>query len=342
MTVALSTPDIATLEAKVARSEPLDYEDVLHGLSLRGDEQERLHALGGKVRDTAFGKLMYMRGVIEVGNVCDVNCLYCGMRKSNKELDRYRMGRDEILRIARGIVDSGIKTVFLQSGEDRAQDVDELCAIIREVKSWGHSTFILCLGIKSREELQAMFDAGADKFILKHESANPELFAKMRPGTTLGERIANINLLKSIGYKVGSGTIVGLPGQTRDDLARDVLLIRELDADMTSASPFIPNDQSPLEGEPDGDVEEALNAVALMRIVQPRALIASVSAFDKLKPGSQMRALKAGANVMTMNATPEAYREAFVIYTTRRKVMFREHIQDTVAGAGLEIADYPE
>lgn len=334
--------DIALLEEKVAAGEPLDYEDVLFGLAARDADQARLHALAGSVRDRAFGRRMFLRGVIEIGNVCDVNCLYCGMRKSNRDLERYRMPRAEIIERARAIVDAGIRTVFLQSGEDRAQDTDEICSIIREVKSWGDNTFILCLGIKGRDELEAMFAAGADKFILKHETANPELFEKMRPGTTLGERISNINLLKSIGYRVGSGTIVGLPGQTLDDLARDVILIRELDVDMTSASPFIPNDQSPLENDPDGDVELALNAVALMRIVQPRALIASVSAFDKIQPGSQRRALLAGANVMTMNHTPERYRENFVIYTTRRKVMFRGHILDTVREAGLEIAEYPE
>ena len=339
---SVQTIDMAGLADKVHRGEPLGYEEILYGLSTRGEEQERLHTLGGEVRDAQFGRRMFMRGVIEVGNFCEVNCLYCGMRRENRELTRYRMDKDEILKRARTVVDQGIRTVFLQSGEDSRQDVDEFCEIIRTVKSWGDYTFILCLGIKTRDELQAMFDAGADKFILKHETANPEHFAKMRPGTTLGERLDNINLLKSIGYKVGSGCIVGLPGQTEDDLVRDILLIRELDVDMTSASPFIPNDQSPLDNDGDGDVELALNCVALMRIVQPKALIASVSAFDKLQPGAQCRALRAGANVMTMNATPQEYREKFVIYTTRRKVMYRDHILDTVQGAGLELAEYPE
>jgi biotin synthase len=341
MSLATAT-DIDRLEEKVKRGAPLDFEDVLSGLAMRGAEQERLHALGSLVRDRQFGRRMFMRGVIEIGNACDVNCTYCGMRKDNRELPRYRMPKDEVLANAREIVDSGIRTVFLQSGEDRAQDVGEICDIIRAVKSWGDYTFILCLGIKTRDELQEMFDAGADKFILKHETANPDLFRATRPGTTLGDRISAINLLKSIGYKVGSGCIVGLPDQTVEDLAHDVLLIRELDVDMTSASPFIPNDQSPLRGLPDGDVELALNCVALMRIVQPRALIASVSAFDKLAPGAQVRALNAGANVMTMNQTPERYRESFVIYTTRRKVMFRDHIVHTLKAAGLELADYPE
>jgi len=184
--------------------------------------------------------------------------------------------------------------------------------------------------------------AGATKFILKFEASNPILFSKMKPGVTLQNRLRHLRWLRQGGFKIGSGFIVGLPGQTIEDMAKDILLLPELKVDMASASPFIPNDQSPLGSHMSGDLNLTLNAIAVMRMVVPTALIPSVSALERLKTNGQVMGFKAGANVITVNMTPPRYRDRYLLYDSARHVVSRDFAVRTIEKAGLQIADYRE
>lgn len=302
---------------------------------LECDERE-FGAVCGKaveVRNRFFGSSAFIRAVIEFANRCRCSCLYCGMRYGNQGAMGYELDADEIVATAETALSSGIRTFFLQAAESEVYERGWLAGVIRRISSLGMEV-VLCVGVHHPSDLDEWRRAGAGKFILKHETSDPELFARMKPGFTLADRIRMLRLLKERGFSVGSGTLLGLPGQTVESLVGDLLLMRELEVDMSSLSVFIPADSTPLAHHPPGDPELGLRFVAAMRLFLKRTLIPATSTFQKLLPDGQYRCFMAGANVITVNMTPPRLRDEYTLYSERFFVGLA-HARETMARAGL-------
>jgi len=315
---------------------PLNMEksEIVTLLQVRDRAQNALFETARAVRKKQFKNRAIVRGVIEVTDACRVDCDYCPMRRSNKN-DRYVMDSDEIVEASKPIYNAGLKVVFLQGGEvpKTTKTVGEAIPRIRDIFR-DDVEILLCLGDKPREEYEFLKQQGADSYILKHETSDPKLHYKIRH-VTLDSRLKCLKDLLNLGYKVGTGTIVGLPGQTLENLADDILLPAEYGTHMTSCAPFIPAKNTPLETYQPGDVETTLNTIALMRILNPDALIPTVSALEKLQEGGQARGFNAGANVITINFTPERQRQVYRIYGKDRFVVQRDYAFKTLETVGM-------
>jgi len=299
----------------------------------RGDRQRALFERAREARRRAFGDTAFVRGVVEISSYCRKDCLYCAMRRSNRSLSRYRAGLDDLMQAAERIREMNIPTILIQGGEDVQTDRILLEALPR-LKRTLCLHVILNVGERGRDGFEAFRRAGADSFIMKFESSDPE-FYRVATESPLPERLRCLRWLRELGFLVGTGSIVGLPGQTVEQIADDFLLSLELQPDMVSASPFIPNEGTPWESEPCGDLDTNLNLLALLRLHLSRALIPSVSALEKLQPGGQLRGFQAGANVITINFTPEHQRELYRIYSSERFVVSVGHALATLASGGL-------
>jgi biotin synthase len=302
---------------------------------LRCDERESgiVFAAAREVRKRHFGDRAFIRAVIEFANTCRCSCLYCGMRADNSEILRFTLTREEIVDTAALALDSGIRTFFLQAAENTEYDAGWLEDVIGRIHSMGMGV-LLCVGIHSEDDLELWYRAGARKFILKHETADPELFARMKPGHTLEERVRWLRTIRGHGYHIGSGPLLGLPGQTVDTLVDDLFLLRDLCVEMSSVSVFLPARGTPLEDHPVGDPELGLRFIAAMRLFLGDTLIPATSTFEKLMEGGQLRCFMAGANVITVNMTPRRLRDDYELYTDRYYVGL-QHARTTIRDAGL-------
>jgi biotin synthase len=322
-------------EKRVERARSGDRTALLGLLAARGEEREYLFAMARAVRDSVFGPTAILRGVIEVTNACRKSCHYCPMRIENRER-RYVLRADELREAAMAVRKAGLGVVFLQGGEvpGAARLIGELLPDIRGIFD-DSVEVLLGLGTLPSEDLAMLRRRGADGYIIKHETSDPILHQAMRQ-SPLAERLDCVRNLLGLGYRVGVGAIVGLPGQSPESLVDDILLPGRMGAHMASASPFVPAADTPLAAEPPGDAEATLNVMALTRLLNPSALIPSVSALERTGPGGQGRGLLAGANVVTVNFTPPANRDRFAIYGADRFVVRMEHALATLAAAGLK------
>lgn len=286
-----------------------------------------------RVREAHFGRKAYIRAVIEFANRCRCSCLYCGMRLGNQGAAGYEIDSREIVRTARTALENGIRVFFLQAAESETYESGWLTGVIRRISEMGMEV-ILCVGFHNAGDLDSWRVAGAGKFILKHETSDSELFARMKPGFTLADRVEMLRVLRRHGYSIGSGTLLGLPGQTVDSLVDDLFLLKELEVDMSSVSVFMPAAGTPLENHPHGDPELGLRFIAAMRLFLGRTLIPATSTFQKLLPDGQFRCFQAGANVITVNMTPPRLRDDYTLYTDRFFVGLA-HARETIARAGL-------
>lgn len=315
---------------------PLTRANLTRLLQAEGElQQELFHLARESRRQQGDAEGVMLRGVIEVSNYCQRSCDYCAMRPNNKRLSRYRLSAATILETAAHIKEAGIATVFLQSGQDPKCDpiLEEIIPII---KSDLGQKVLLNIGEKPREIYQRFAQLGADSFILKFETSDHALYAKVAHGS-LARRLRCVRWLKELGFKVGTGNIIGLPGQTLETLVDDILLALEIQPDFVSSSPFIPNQNTPFEEVPHGSLPLTLNSMAIFRILFPTALIPSVSALEKIQQGGQLMGLNAGANVLTINFTPEESRKKYAIYSQQRFVVSLEHALATIERAGLGV-----
>ncbi|MDD4241525.1 MAG: radical SAM protein, partial [Smithellaceae bacterium] len=239
---------IEKLLLKAEIGKPLGRGEILELLKMPGDLAPDLFAAADRVRKNDVGNEIHLRGIIEFSNFCERNCLYCGLRQANESLERYRMSDAEILATAREIRASGIATVVLQSGEDAFYDADKICRLVESIKKETGLVVTLSLGERPPADYRAFLDAGVGRYLLKHETASPELYKYLRPGCRLDHRVTCLKTLKELGFETGAGNMVGLPGQTHEILADDLLLIRLIDADMLGIGPFIPHPATPLAG----------------------------------------------------------------------------------------------
>ncbi|NDD27613.1 MAG: [FeFe] hydrogenase H-cluster radical SAM maturase HydE [Proteobacteria bacterium] len=311
----------------------MERAEILESLRARGQEQSELFAAARDVRRQAFGDQAFVRGVVELTSYCRKDCTYCAMRLSNRKLERFRASADDVMAAAEAIAEAGISTILLQGGEDVQSD-KVLDAVIPRIKAELGLFIILNVGERRRERFEQFRALGADSYIMKFESSDPLLY-EQATRSDLAVRLQNLRWLRELGFVVGTGNIVGLPGQTLESIADDLLTAAEMSSDFVSTSPFIPNGDTPWENQPSGCLETALNVIAVSRILRPNALVPAVSALEKVEAGGQLRGLQAGANVITINFTPDAQRSKYRIYSERRFTVSTEHAFRILREAGL-------
>lgn len=304
------------LFAKIEGGQDLDISDLVCLLLLEdNDALQRLYALADRIRKKYVGDEVHLRGLIEFSNYCRKNCAYCGIRRGNRKVRRYRMEIEEIVAVAVAAAGLGYRTVVLQSGEDSWYTADKIVNLIRRIKMSVNLAITLSIGERSKEEYRRFFEAGAERYLLRFETSNRDLYARLHPDSSYNRRLECLAWLREIGYQVGSGVMVGLPGQTVSDLAADLMMFRQLDLDMVGLGPYICHPDTPLAGSPGGTVEMTFKMLALTRIVTRNTHIPATTALATLRPeNGREQALRLGANVIMPNITPLQYREHYQIY----------------------------
>ncbi len=281
---------------------------------------EKLFSYADFIRIENVGNFLKLRAIIEFSNYCSANCLYCGIRRSNRKITRYRMSEDEILCAAEEAKNAGFKIVILQSGEDTFYTVEKMALIIKRLVSELEINVTLAIGERSDDELKKLFSSGAHRFLLKHETCDCQNYSRLHEGSDFQIRLECLKSLKRIGFHTGSGVMIGLPGQTLESLADDLLLFRSLDLEMVGSGPFIPHPETPLSNYTPGDFLLSLKFLALTRLVLPRADIPATTALSTINTNSgRIKALRSGANVIMLNATPEKYRSLYDIYPNKKR-----------------------
>lgn len=283
-------------------------------LLLKNDESmQQLFAAADRVRSQFVGDEVHLRGLIEFSNSCKANCHYCGLRKDNTQVKRYWLTPDMIIELATKAEGYGYKTVVLQSGENDIYTIADMQYIIRSIKALGLA-ITLSVGEKTRSEYLAYKEAGADRYLLRIETTDQTIYRTLHPDMSFHNRIRCLSDLKELGYEVGTGCLVGLPGQTLESLADDILFFKELDADMVGLGPFIPNVDTPLAQEIGGTFELSLKVLAIIRLLLPDANIPATTAMETLNKEGRILALKSGANVVMPNVTEGEYRQLYSLY----------------------------
>jgi biotin synthase len=297
-----------------------------------------LHEQARAVRDEVFGRRVFVRGVVEVSSHCRENCNYCAMRRDNRSLKRYRLAADELAEQIIHHRPAAITDIDIQAGEDPVAVREVVLPLVRELRRHTNLGITLCLGTLSPREYAQLRDAGGDFYVMKIETGNSEHYDFIGAPGTMAERVAAICHLASKGWKVSSGLIVGLPGQTQAQLEQTLNLLALLPLAGCSVSPFVAGEQTPFAGVTSGDIEQTLNCVAWMRLRVPHWLIPAVSAMRLVSEDGYVRAFNAGANLATINLTPRAVRADYPIYKRDRVIMDEERVLSAIAEAGCEIS----
>lgn len=296
-------------------------------LASEGEERKKLFAQAAEVKQTTIGKLVHFRGLIEFSNICAKDCLYCGIRKSNEQTDRYNLPDEEILMAARFAFDSKYGSVVLQAGELQSEAfTTRIEHLVKEIKhlSGGQLGITLSLGEQDEATYRRWFDAGAHRYLLRIETSKPALYSQIHPANHSFEtRLQCLRLLKYIGYQTGTGVMIGLPGQTLEDLAADLLFFREMDIDMVGMGPYIGHSGAPLYQYEDRLLklterfDLALKMVACLRLLMPDINIAAATALQAIDKIGREKAIMAGANIIMPNITPGIYRDYYKLYDNK-------------------------
>lgn len=273
-----------------------------------------------EVRAATYGKEVYIRGLIEFSNICKNDCYYCGIRKSNERAKRYRLTPEEIVRCAKEGYRLGFRTFVLQSGEDSWFTRERLASIIRGIKDlFPNCAVTLSVGERDRADYQCWKEAGADRYLLRHETAVDKHYCKLHPQTmSLNRRKECLYTLRELGYQVGAGMMVGSPGQTVDYLIEDIRFLQDLQPHMIGIGPFLSHEDTPFNREPNGSYEMTLILLAILRLLFPEVLLPSTTALSTIAPEGRERGLLAGANVLMPNLSPPQVRKKYELYKNKR------------------------
>lgn len=283
--------------------------------NLNEDDKIYLVQKAHETRMKTYGDKVYMRGLIEFTNFCKKDCIYCGIRRSNKDADRYRLTMEDIMECVDIGDRLGYKTYVLQGGEDDYFTDERMVEIIKMIKSkYPNNAITLSLGERSYDSYKKMYEAGADRYLLRHETATKELYEKLHPGASFEERRQCLRNLKEIGYQIGAGFMVELPKQTNKDLVNDLLFVKELEPHMCGIGLFIPHKDTPLKNEKAGTVEKTTTMLALIRLLLPNVLLPSTTALGSIDPTGREKGIKAGGNVVMPNLSPTSVREKYSLY----------------------------
>ncbi len=321
----------------------MSREEIIH--FLRGEDTEQLFARSRILRSSNFGTKIYLRGLIELSNICHCDCLYCGIRASNTSVERYSLNLEDVEMAAKWCYESGWYSIVLQSGELTSsvfiEKIREAIRIIKEV-SHGKISITLSCGEQSPEVYRKWREAGADRYLLRIESSNKELFDKIHPSSiSYSKRKATLNTLPPLGYQTGTGVMIGLPGQTLEDLADDLLFLSQKQFVMCGMGPYIEHSDTPLSATPSlyskaERVELTLRMIALLRTLRPNINIASSTALGTLSPSARVEAMEIGANVIMPNITPQELRGSYCLYEGKITDLDLEIFKES----GYEIAYY--
>lgn len=290
-------------------------------LSISGKKElHELFVFADEIRGNFCGEGILLRGIIEFSSFCARECFYCGLNKSNLKIKRYRMNKDEILDSVKFLAEKNIKTVVLQSGDDPGIDVLWLKDIIKAIKAGFDIAVTLSIGERSFEDYRILREAGADRYLLKVETSNESLYNAIHENMSFSNRLRCLDDLRKLKFQVGSGNIIGLPSQTLEMIAQDIIFFNERKLDMIGIGPFIPHIDSRFKGQKKGEALLVLKTIALTRIVTKSAHIPATTALGSLDKDYRLDGLRCGANVLMPNFTPQPFRKLYEIYPGKRCV----------------------
>lgn len=290
-----------------------------------------------------YNNKVYMRGLIEFTNYCKRNCRYCGIRCENSNVERYRLSLLEIMTCVDLGYDLGYRTFVLQGGEDPYFTDEKMIEIIKKIKDkYPDCAITLSIGERSYESYKAMYNAGADRYLLRHETANKRLYEELHPNASFENRRKCLKELKEIGYQIGAGFMIGLPNQTKENLVEDLMYLKELNPHMCGIGPFIPHKDTPLKDEEAGTLEDTIILLALIRLLLPKVLLPATTALGTISSNGRELGLKAGANVVMPNLSPLYVRDKYTLYdgkicTGDESAQCRICIEKRINNAGFEL-----
>ncbi|MDD4956364.1 MAG: [FeFe] hydrogenase H-cluster radical SAM maturase HydE [Candidatus Omnitrophica bacterium] len=291
------------------------FEDILAVLLSEDEEALRvIYDQADRMRSRHVGEGVHLRGLVEFSNNCSAVCSFCGINALNRGARRYRMTPDEIYGSAAFATGLGYRTIVLQSGEDALYGTDDICRIVERLRTRYGVAVTLSLGERTGPEYERLRGAGADRYLMRFETSDSALYSKLKPGSSLEKRLEHIRRIRDAGFQTGSGIMVGIPGQSVESIARDIMLFRQLDLDMVGSGPFVPHPDTGMGQGPAGSLSLVMKVTALTRIVLPGAHIPATTATGSIDPCGQEMALRVGANVLMPNMTPPGYREKYAIY----------------------------
>jgi biotin synthase len=302
--------------SKIRKLKPDEIEFLL---KTNGREKEALFSEADMIRRTYIKDFFCIHGIIEFSNYCKNDCFYCGLRKENNSILRYRMSTDEIVRTAEKAFKKGYKLMVLQSGDDYFYTKEKLVEIVKKIKEKCRVFIFISIGERDFETYKALREAGADGVLFRFETSNESLFKKIHPkGKNFKNRFRTLNYLKELKYFIATGSIIGLPYQVISDLALDIMVLRDMKVDMVSFGPFVPCENTPFSKEQHGDIDLALKMMSILRLEMKDTKIPVVTALETLDPKEgRKRAIKAGANALMFNITPKKYQPLYQIYKRR-------------------------
>ncbi|BES64115.1 [FeFe] hydrogenase H-cluster radical SAM maturase HydE [Gottschalkiaceae bacterium SANA] len=327
-----------TNERFLTREEWRSFFEALDDAALVALKQQAIHA-----RRDHYGLDVYMRGLIEFTNYCKRDCLYCGIRRSNKSVERYRLTEDQILTSCDQGYWLGYRTFVLQGGEDPYYTEDRIVSLVKRIKAtYPDCAITLSVGEWPRSAYQAFYAAGADRYLLRHEAASPSLYASLHQGEENHTRLQSLQDLKEIGFQIGAGFMVGAPGQTQDDLIDDLLFLQELQPHMVGIGPFLPQSDTPLANANPGTLEMTCLLLSIIRLILPDVLLPATTALGSVNPHGREQGLLAGANVVMPNLSPTSVRELYALYdgkicTGDEAAHCRQCIEGRIASAGFRV-----
>lgn len=345
--------DTALLIEKLNNTHSLNKDEALQLIKQGAQHKNLLFALAQQAAHKSFGRQIFVRGLIEFTNYCKNDCYYCGIRRSNKNAARYRLTQEEILECCHAGYGLGFRTFVLQGGEDYFYSDEDIAAIVRAIKAqYPDCAVTLSIGERSRETYALWKQAGADRYLLRHETADCTHYAKLHPAELSAQNRQNcLYTLKELGYQAGAGFMVGSPYQTAENLADDLMFLQKLRPQMIGIGPFIPHHDTPFKDEPAGSVELTLVLLAVLRLLFPHVLLPATTALGTLAPGGRLLGIKAGANVIMPNLSPQNVRGKYLLYdnklhTGAEAAEALNELQREVASIGYRIVsargDYTE
>lgn len=283
------------------------------------DDREYIRSKAQGIAKSKFGNKVYTRGIVEFSNICKNDCYYCGIRKSNKNFERYRLTKEQILDCCESGYAYDYRTFVLQSGEDPYYTDEVMCDIVSTIREkYTDCAITLSIGERSRKSYQKLFDAGANRYLLRHETANKELYEKLHPSYQKFEvRMQCLRDLKDIGYQVGTGMMIGAPFQTHRNLAEDLVFLGEFKPHMVGTGPFIPHKDTDFRNEKAGTLEMVLLCLSLVRIMLPNVLLPATTALGSINPIGREKGVLAGANVIMPNLSPTEVRKNYLLYDNK-------------------------
>ncbi|MDR0879742.1 MAG: [FeFe] hydrogenase H-cluster radical SAM maturase HydE [Clostridioides sp.] len=337
---------------KLYETSNLDYDEILFVVQnifkTEYNDGENLFdyicSKANEVRFRNYGNKVFLRGLIEVTNICKNDCYYCGIRCSNPNVDRYRLTREDILECCAEGYEIGYRTFVMQGGEDPYYDDEWMFEVIKEIRdTYPDCAITLSLGEKSYETYKKYYEAGGDRFLLRHESITEEHYQKLHPETMkLSNRLRCLKDLKDLGFQVGAGFMVGSPYQTDENLARDLAFVKEFQPHMVGIGPFIPHEDTKFKDFPHGDLNLTVLMYAMTRLLLPNCLLPATTAVASIDPNGRAKSLLAGCNVIMPNLSPRRFRKSYSLYngklsTGKEAAEYNDELEADLAKIGLQV-----